>query len=293
MGHARRQQPLYEVLSGSSRRPGFPRPVPIRPDAGNRGTTHAEAEPKSAAPATVEPDVPVPAAAPAAELKVLGRDLFKRTHAPTSAKPAAKPANSDTEMADGSLRLPTSTMLIVLAVLIAVVAVTWSVAFRMGAQNEAAKMGEQFPEAPGTPVVSGPQTSENRPPPSPAPVPKPQPPEQKPAPAGPEPGQDQRIPGHNYLYLGTLMERDAAAGTAFLTQNGVPAFYVVDRVRAGGNNRPCRMYAAMGVPSDRYSAMQRERDELVRKVEELGRRWQREHKGASDFRQPQWTLFKG
>lgn len=292
MGHARRQQPLYEVLSGSSRRPGFPRPVPIRPDSGTHQTSHPEAVHEAPASAAV-PEVPTPAAAPAAELKVLGRDPFRRTHAPTPTKPAAKPANSDTEMADGSLRLPASTMLIVLAVLIAVVAVTWSVAFRMGAQNEAAKMGDQFPDAPGTPVVSGPQPADIRPPPSPAPLPKPQPPEQKPAPASQEPGQDQRIPGHNYLYLGTLMERDAAAGTAFLTQNGVPAFYVVDRIRAGGNNRPCRMYAAMGVPSDRYSAMQRERDELVRKVEELGRRWQREHKGASDFRQPQWTLFKG
>lgn len=293
MGHARRQQPLYEVLSGSSRRPGFPRPVPIRRDPAHREAPPAEAGPEPAAAATVEHDATAPAAAPAAELKVLGRNPFRRTHAPSAAKPDTKPASTETEPADGSLRLPASTMLIVLAVLIAVVAVTWTIAFRMGAQNEAAKMVGQFPAAPGTPAVSGPEPRENPTPPAPAPLPRPQPPEQKTAPGGFEPGQDQRIPGHNYLYLGTLMERDAAAGTAFLTQNGVPAFYVVDRAKAGGNNRPCRMYAAMGVPSDRYSAMQRERDELVRKVEELGRRWQREHRGASDFRQPQWTLFKG
>lgn len=286
MGHARRQQPLYEVLSTSSRRPGFPRPVPIRTAAPASDADKAHAEPKP------EPEPAPEARPPAPEVKVLNREPFRRTHAPAAAaEPAEQHAPAESPASDGALRLPASTMLILLAVLIGVVAVAWAIAYRMGVQAEAAKKGEQFPAAPGAGLVTGPESG-NPPLQPPPPQPKPQPPAPQPQ-TGADPTQDPRIPGYNYLYLGTLIERDAAAGVAFLTQNGVPAFYVVDRAKAGGNNRPCRVYAAQGIPSDRYREMQRERDELVRRVEEIGRRWQREQKGASDFRQPYWTLHKG
>lgn len=311
MGRARRQLPLYEVLSSSPRRTGAGRPVPVRHDAaGAAPALPVEAKPAEAKPVEVKGDEAsialAPPSTPEPEIKPVAREPFRRKHAPasaaaaTSAPASTTPQQADGEMIDGSLRLPASTLLILLAVVIAVVAVAWTIAFRMGAQTEAAKMGEQFPDAPSPDrLVSGPgdgrtggsPSPDGNPgsaqPPSPAPQPKPA----MPTPAAA--GGDPRIPGSNYLYLGTLTERDATAGVTFLTQNGVPAFYVVDRSKGGANNPPCRIYAAEGVPSDRYRDSQRERDELVRKVEEIGRRWQRDHKGASDFRQPYWTLHKG
>lgn len=301
MGRARRQLPLYEVLSSSPRRTGVGRPVPVRHDAvGAAQAAPVEAQPVEV---TVDEAPPVPAApsAPEPEIKPVAREPFRRTHAPVSAPAPSSAPPADGESTDGALRLPASTLLILLAVLIAVVAVAWTIAFRMGVQAEAAKKGEQFPDAPSPDqLVSGPASGQPSGSPSPnagdggaarpatpAPQPKPTPP----TPAAT--GSDPRIPGYNYLYLGTLTERDATAGVTFLTQNGVPAFYVVDRSKGGANNPPCRIYAAEGVPSDRYRDSQRERDELVRKVEEVGRRWQRDHKGASDFRQPYWTLHKG
>jgi hypothetical protein len=193
-------------------------------------------------------------------------------------------------------------LMIALGVLIVVFAAVWAIAFQMGQQKRDNEIGpwQQLGDAAA-------QTPENGSAPQPQPTP--------PSPAKPDgsgnsakkPEQakplapptktdgliDPRVPGLNYLYLGTLTLKDASAGVDFLKRNGLQAFYVVDRSRVGGNNPPCRIYASQGYPGgSRFKETERERSDLVRRVEELGKKWQREEKGPSDFRQPYWTLHK-
>lgn len=189
-------------------------------------------------------------------------------------------------------------MMIGLGLLIIVFAVVWAVAFQMGQKKRDNDLGQWMPTdgtqpdgagttpvQPPAPIPARPDGSGNQPR-----KPEPAKPDPTPAPAA---GSDPRVPGLNYLYLGTLTLKDASAGVEFLKRNGVQAFYVVDRSRGGVNNPPCRIYASQGFPGGpRFRETERERNELVRRVEELGKKWQREEKGPSDFRQPYWTLHK-
>lgn len=190
--------------------------------------------------------------------------------------------------------------MIALGVLIIVFAAIWAVAFQMGQKKRDNEIA-QWQQPDGDPTQTpGPEATPKPPAPGPS---KPEgsgttpkkPDPAKPTPPAPaaESGADPRVPGFNYLYLGTLTLKDAAAGVDFLKRNGVQAFYTVDRQKPGGNNPPCRIYASQGFPGGpRFKETEKERSELVRRVEELGKKWQREEKGASDFRQPYWTLHK-
>ena len=190
-------------------------------------------------------------------------------------------------------------LMIGLGVLIVVIAAVWAVAFQMGQQKRDNEISQWQPPDPNGTTPAG--NGESPAPKPPAPVPnkpdgsgnspkKPDPVKPEPAPAA---GGDPRVPNFNYLYLGTLTLKDAAAGVDFLKRNGVQAFHVVDRSRGGGNNPPCRIYASQGFPGGpRFKETEAERNELIKRVEELGKKWQREEKGASDFRQPYWTLHK-
>jgi len=180
-------------------------------------------------------------------------------------------------------------LMVGLGFLIVIIAIVWGVAFQSGQQNRDNELGElgtwKQPES-GTAV---PDSGGSAKPPAQAPR-KTEPAKPADAPAGTDP----RVAGFNYLYLGTLTLKDASAGVDFLKRNGVQAFHVVDRSRGGGNNPPCRIYASQGFAGGpRFKETEKDRNDLIRRVEELGKKWQREDKGASDFRQPYWTLHKG
>lgn len=108
---------------------------------------------------------------------------------------------------------------------------------------------------------------------------------------------DPRKPGFNYLEIVRLTARDADEAVAYLKSHGVNAAAVplrkVDPGTARANNLPHLVIASDGVPSDRFRASAPERSALVEKIRSLGQRFQKEERGASDFAEPGWALFKG
>lgn len=116
-------------------------------------------------------------------------------------------------------------------------------------------------------------------------------------PATPTIGADPRQPGLNYLELCTLTYRDGLTAVEFLGKNGlraglVPAQKAVDPAKAAANNGPHVVFILDGIPSDRFRASEKERAALIKRVEDIGRRFQREQRGASDFSRPAWRLFR-
>ncbi len=116
-------------------------------------------------------------------------------------------------------------------------------------------------------------------------------------PTTPTIGADPRQPGLNYLELCTLTYRDGLAAVEFLGKNGlraglVPAQKAVDPAKAAANNGPHVVFILDGIPSDRFRASEKERAALIKRVEDVGRRFQREQRGASDFSRPAWRLFR-
>ncbi|MCA9287631.1 MAG: hypothetical protein KDA05_03550 [Phycisphaerales bacterium] len=102
-----------------------------------------------------------------------------------------------------------------------------------------------------------------------------------------------REAGLNYFCLvSRLPEADTERALEFLARNGVAALGVEQR---GGtaNNRLFALYTLEGLTRDEYAGrdnpQRRSRHESL--VAELGRRWQGEERGTSDFSQPQWFRF--
>lgn len=113
----------------------------------------------------------------------------------------------------------------------------------------------------------------------------------------PKPFADTRENGKNYLELGTLTYKDAVSAVEYLTSNGLkasiaPAQRGVDPGKAATNNLPHVVFLAEGVASDRFKATQAERQKLEARVEQLGKKYQRELKGPTDFSRPMWRLYK-
>jgi hypothetical protein len=52
------------------------------------------------------------------------------------------------------------------------------------------------------------------------------------------------------------------------------------------------VFALEAIPSDQYRTTERKRQELVEKVRRIGKKWQSEEKGPSDFGEPGWAKFK-
>lgn len=110
--------------------------------------------------------------------------------------------------------------------------------------------------------------------------------------------QDPREPGLNYLVLGTLNTEQTADAISFMYSNsitviGVP---VVDS-RGSGANNPSRytLYSlGVAIPGNQWSAMSNERVQHQSLIADLGSRWQRERRGASDFSESKtnWEKFE-
>jgi hypothetical protein len=110
---------------------------------------------------------------------------------------------------------------------------------------------------------------------------------------------DPRQAGLNYLQIaGASAKIDLAEAervVAFFDRSGLEVVCIpVDRGRGGSNNaRYFDVFVLQGVPSDQFKARQQERKDLERRVEQLGKVWQREHKGTTDFSGTLWAKYVG
>lgn len=104
---------------------------------------------------------------------------------------------------------------------------------------------------------------------------------------------DPRIKGNNYLELATLPREQAEQAVRYLAQQDLDAIAVpADGVDRGGRGRntsdPHRVVAIeLAVPSERFSALRRERERLESRVRQVGKAWAASG-GASDFSDPLW-----
>jgi len=206
---------------------------------------------------------------------------------------------------DGRVVLPVSYAYIALASIIALVLVIWTVAYSAGARARHEAMLEQWsrgrPEVqdplvpeqtPERPAETNPAPVENRPAHSPA---------TSPAAGGPAVltasgpiSEDPRRPGLNYLHLATGLTRGEGEGlVAFLGSNGLEALAIPLDRSGGGANNPVRyrLVLAEGFEGSQFSETKPRRDDLVRRAQALGQRWQREMKGSTSFPSPQWTKY--
>jgi hypothetical protein len=108
---------------------------------------------------------------------------------------------------------------------------------------------------------------------------------------------DPRIPGNNYLELCPLTWKDAEPAVRYLQAHGVRATAIpntkkVDPAKPEPNN-PFLIIVDQPYASGNFKATQAERNALVAEIRRLGKKWQAEHRGASDFADPMWRLQKG
>lgn len=107
--------------------------------------------------------------------------------------------------------------------------------------------------------------------------------------------RDPRQEGFNYLELATLSRAQVEDAVVFLAGEGVEAIGVpeVDS-RGGGANNPVRyrlVSIEVAIPSEQFRAMRTQRLDHEGLIQRLGRVWQKEHKGASDFGSPLWKRY--
>ncbi|MEZ6233259.1 MAG: hypothetical protein R3B68_03625 [Phycisphaerales bacterium] len=214
----------------------------------------------------------------------------------------------------GIVRLPINYVYIVLSVVLVTVLIAWSVGYSSGntaAQEDAreeiesaanaARPREVDPPGGGTPASGAGQST-----PTQAGGTRPSTPVTPPAGVAGLPAiiaertdfkapggyyaTEPREPGLNYFCLvSRLPEADTERALDFLARNGVAALGVEQR---GGtaNNRLFALYTLEGLTRDEYAGREnpqrRSRHESL--VAQLGRRWQSEERGTSDFSQPQW-----
>lgn len=204
----------------------------------------------------------------------------------------------------------TRPILFLVAALIALTAIAWSLGFHFGenrgkqavkpftSPDDAAAMTGQdpntMPGAVGTvplPVAPTPV--------APNPKPQPQPSIEASVPSGMPPitGPDPRKAGYNYLNLGTLTWKDAEQAVRFLQANGIRATCYpqkkVDPAQAQAKNEHHIVIIADGVASSQFKSSKQQCDALVAAVRKVGRRFLKEERGASDFAEPYWSVYRG
>jgi len=109
---------------------------------------------------------------------------------------------------------------------------------------------------------------------------------------------DPREYGLNYLVLATLSTEQAADAISFMYSNGVTIIGVpaLDNQSSRANNPSRYTLYSLGVaiPGNQWSAMSSARTQHQQLISNLGARWQRERRGASDFSQSKtnWEKFE-
>ncbi|TVQ61218.1 MAG: hypothetical protein EA378_09375 [Phycisphaerales bacterium] len=106
---------------------------------------------------------------------------------------------------------------------------------------------------------------------------------------------DPRESGLNYLVIASnVPQEEASRLPAFLDEFGIPAIAVPNLDRSGrpANNPPrYTVVVLQGVPGNQFSARAEERRRLEQRIAQLGRVWQRERGGSTDFRDPLWSRY--
>ncbi len=107
--------------------------------------------------------------------------------------------------------------------------------------------------------------------------------------------RDPRQDGFNYLELATLSRAQTESALVFLNSEGVSAIAVpvVESGRGSANN-PARyrlVSIEVAIPGEQFRAMRTQRLDHERLIQRLGKEWQRERDGASDFAQPLWKRY--
>ncbi len=230
----------------------------------------------------------------------------------------AEPTTFRERLSAHTMLLPRNALWIGIAGIAIAIVLVWVIAYSMG-RKDTEKELIGFTPPPDTNTIKEP--GELDPGTSPKPIPnhpKPQPPitpqgkpdtQPKPPQAHPPSTSpilthagtqlaDPREPGSNYLALAILTREKAEDAIAFLTQNSVKAFALpLDPTASRSNNADpsqdrYRLYALPGFPGGKdYSRSQAQRTELVRTLNDLGTRWQRERRGTSNFRSSNWERY--
>lgn len=117
-------------------------------------------------------------------------------------------------------------------------------------------------------------------------------------PAPPRPAAatgDTRVVGLNYLVLALKMDKESAErAAAFFAENGVQTIMipVANSGRTANNPGSYALYAATGITPEEYKSRAPVMTELKEKVTRLGKTWQRQHRGSTDFSDTYWERKK-
>jgi hypothetical protein len=189
-----------------------------------------------------------------------------------------------------SVTVPMSAILLTIGVVIALLVIVWATAWTLGGtKGEQAATRDLKRE--DIPVNQGLLVT-----PPKAPEPKTLVRENKPQPVSPVPaGGDPRVAGMNYYLLASGLDKDGARAIAeYLTQNGLPAAAAVDTGASGPNNRGSFVvFAAKGITPEDYKNRAAVRTEIESAVSRLGKLWQKDRKGQTDFTGAYWKKFAG
>lgn len=216
---------------------------------------------------------------------------------PPEPRPAPMPAARNDTL-DRTLHVPMSAIYLSIAGVLLVVLIIWAIAYRSGASQEKAKSEQELRAVAGTklqdPLKTAPTQIPNNPSlvsPRPAPTPT-QPAKEPPVPAntGSPFGIDPRQVGLNYYLVEGRLDRESAEKMhAFLIQRGVPAFAVVDDRGGAVNNPPLYLVGVnRGVTGEEFRNQSAARTELEAQIRRLGKVWQSEHRGTTDFSRTAW-----
>jgi hypothetical protein len=190
-------------------------------------------------------------------------------------------------------------MFIGISVLLAVFFIGWAIVYQLGAHRTQKELARYLGDARDPQAVIPSPSAPSGLGPAPALITADQPSTgEPPAPQSDAqpPLADLRRPGVNYLHIDTLTWKDAERAVAYLNKNGVAAAAApakpIDPLEARNRNLPHIIYALDGVPSEQYKSSEHKRQELVDRVRKIGKKWQTEEKGPSDFGLPGWVKFK-
>ncbi len=212
---------------------------------------------------------------------------------------------------DHTVKLPHSIVYLAIAIVLGLGVVIWTVGYRTGVSAGKAQMESLVK---GDPVVRPIETPANN---TPALGDDPvidlpnEPPIEQPVIGGinPEsPGlaimtpsgfieDDPRETATNYLELATLDRDEARSAIEYMNTRSIPLIGIprLDSRRSDANNPSRYTLYSLGVaaPGDQFRTMTRERDDHQRQIASIGKQWQREFRGGSDFAvsKTQWVKY--
>lgn len=224
-------------------------------------------------------------------------------------EPRPAPASAVGPAGPAWARNRSTVILLLVATLMILMVVVWSMAYRMGhqtgqksilqhtdpgdaaiitGQNPTATPSAELPSVGTTPKTTPDRTAATKPAPMPATAPG----------MPPITGADPRKPGFNYLEICPLTWKDAEPAVRFLQASGVRATAVslsatVDLARPKPNDRFLVLVDQPFPSGEGFRAALSEREQLIAKIRRLGKQFQSEKRGASDFADPMFRLQRG